>query len=153
MAGDKDGELSRTIEELCKKNQSYIKNVMKYAGESDEMSNIIIDGINDAIRLIRYLFKRDIFETEQEVRILYEDSGKYPIEKLNVEGEPCERRALKLPVPLRIKNVILGPKFDHMMHAVPYIAYKGCEMHAKETDRSDFLREGVKYSKFRGKFV
>lgn len=158
ITGDEDGKISKKILTLCNELLKNVKDIqknmkrIKQSELSEDIKDTIVCSINDSLHLARYLFKRDIFVTEKELRIIYEDDNTYEVEQISLENNQC-KIAMTLPTPMVVKNIILGPCMEKAIEKTPYIAYKACEIVSQKNSKENFLKRGVKYSKLSGKLI
>lgn len=156
---DESEQITKDIKQLYENLKLYVDDAWKnyeYIVEEeqqkrkDDLKNLILDCMNDSLRLIRYLCKYDISAYEKEVRIVYEDDGTSELRELPGGEDKYPKMAVMSPVPMALKRIVLGPCFEQPFKAIPYIATKAIGMYPENMDKKHFRREGVCMSRLSG---
>lgn len=108
--------------------------------------------LNNAVRRIRYLVKSDFFIGEHEWRLLYDDRESEQSMAEVKKGESYPITMVKVPVPMQVESITLGPLFPEANQCVPYLTYQIESMlSADKKDERGLLPERVLFSRYIGK--
>lgn len=95
-------------------------------GEENKRKNLD-EVVNVILSRLKYLIKKDDYKNEDEIRILFLRTGREEdVEYTNATGDQFPKLFVRMKVPVKIREVILGPKVRNGKDSSAYI-YKKLE--------------------------